>query len=130
MLAIVVFPIPGGPHNIIEGTLLPAMAVRSMLPFPVRCSWPTRSFKLSGRSRSASGGSDIEKILSTVAYSLFIRNKRKHIFQSYGRLPIVQFNDNAIPLCSPRLQQRIDQYLLVALCAFSVPKLLGAKAAF
>jgi hypothetical protein len=35
--AIVVFPVPGGPQSIIEGIFPCSIAVRKMLPFPVRC---------------------------------------------------------------------------------------------
>src|SRR4051812_1141212 len=51
----VVFPTPGGPHKIIEGNLPFSMAVRRILPFPVRCSCPTNSSSVVGRRRSANG---------------------------------------------------------------------------
>ncbi len=56
ILAIVVLPVPGGPHKIIEGTLPCSIAVRKMLPLPARCSCPTRSSSVSGRILSANGG--------------------------------------------------------------------------
>ena len=53
--AIVVLPVPGGPHRIIEASL-PAATIRPIAPSgPVRCSWPTTSSSARGRSRSASG---------------------------------------------------------------------------
>src|SRR3954469_23512667 len=55
ILAIVVLPVPGGPQRIMEGILPCSIAVRRMLPLPVRCSWPTRSSSVRGRIRSASG---------------------------------------------------------------------------
>ena len=51
----VVLPTPGGPHKIMEGSLPLSIAVRSMLPLPVKCSWPISSSSVVGRSRSASG---------------------------------------------------------------------------
>lgn len=56
ILAMVVLPVPGGPHKIMDGSLPCSMAVRKMLPLPVRCSWPANSSKVVGRNRSASGG--------------------------------------------------------------------------
>lgn len=55
MLAMVVFPVPGGPHRIMEGILPFSMAVRKMLFLPVRCTWPINSSSDDGRIRSASG---------------------------------------------------------------------------
>ena len=50
-----VLPVPGGPHRIIEASL-PAATIRPIAPSgPVRCSWPTISSSDVGRSRSASG---------------------------------------------------------------------------
>ena len=50
-----VLPVPGGPHRIIEESL-PAATMRPIAPSsPVRCSCPTISARLAGRSRSASG---------------------------------------------------------------------------
>src|SRR5690348_6002622 len=51
----VVLPVPGGPHRIIEGILPFSMAVRNTLPLPVRCSCPTKSSNVCGRIRSANG---------------------------------------------------------------------------
>lgn len=58
MLAMVVFPVPGGPHKIMDGILPFSIAVRRMLLLPVRCSWPINSSNDEGRIRSARGGSD------------------------------------------------------------------------
>src|SRR5262245_33298409 len=52
----VVLPEPGGPHRIIECGLPDSNAVRSGLPGPSRCFWPTTSSSVRGRSFSASGG--------------------------------------------------------------------------
>ena len=53
--AMLVLPVPGGPHRIIEASL-PAATIRPIAPSgPVRCSWPTISSSERGRSRSASG---------------------------------------------------------------------------
>src|SRR5436190_22791799 len=56
ILAMVVLPTPGGPHKIIDGTTPWSIALRNILPFPVRCSCPVRSLREAGLSRSASGG--------------------------------------------------------------------------
>ena len=56
--AIVVLPVPGGPHRIIDDSR-PAATIRPIAPSaPVRCSCPTTSPARCGRSRSASGASD------------------------------------------------------------------------
>ena len=53
--ATVVLPVPGGPQKIIEPSE-PARIMRVSAPSsPVRCSWPTTSDSVDGRSRSASG---------------------------------------------------------------------------
>ena len=53
--AMLVFPVPGGPHRIIEARR-PAATIRPIAPSgPVRCSWPTTSARVLGRRRSASG---------------------------------------------------------------------------
>ena len=53
--AMLVLPVPGGPHRIIEDRR-PAATIRPIAPSgPVRCSWPTTSPSVAGRSRSASG---------------------------------------------------------------------------
>ena len=53
--AIVVLPLPGGPHRMIDGSA-PAASIRlSILSGPSRCSWPTTSSRLRGRIRSANG---------------------------------------------------------------------------
>jgi len=51
----VVLPTPGGPHKIMEGILPCSMAVRRILPLPVRCCWPANPFSVGGRRRSAKG---------------------------------------------------------------------------
>src|SRR5438034_3104643 len=53
--ASVVFPTPGGPHRIIECGLPARSATHSARPSPSRCSCPTMSWTLFGRSFSASG---------------------------------------------------------------------------
>src|SRR4029450_2151873 len=53
--ASVVFPEPGGPQRIIEGSSPVSIASRSTRPGPSRCSWPTISSSERGRIRSASG---------------------------------------------------------------------------
>ena len=58
MLAIVVLPVPGGPHKIMEGIFPFSMDLRNTLPAPVRCSCPTKSFKVCGRIRSANGAEE------------------------------------------------------------------------
>jgi hypothetical protein len=55
ILAMVVLPVPGGPHKIRDGIFPPSMAVRRMLPLSARCSWPTKSSRVCGLSRSANG---------------------------------------------------------------------------
>ncbi len=55
ILAMVVLPTPGGPHKIMEGSLPLSIAVRRMLPLPVKCSWPFSSSSVVGRRRSANG---------------------------------------------------------------------------
>ena len=43
-----VLPVPGGPHRIIDDSL-PAATIRPIAPSaPVRCSWPTTSSRLAG----------------------------------------------------------------------------------
>jgi hypothetical protein len=55
IFAIVVLPVPGGPQSIIEGILPCSIAVRKMLPLPVRCCCPESSSSVVGLMRSASG---------------------------------------------------------------------------
>src|SRR5262249_45092428 len=53
--AMLVLPVPGGPHRIIDANL-PAATIRPIAPSgPVRCSCPTTSWSAGGRSWSASG---------------------------------------------------------------------------
>ena len=57
-----VLPVPGGPHRIIEDSL-PAATIRPIAPSgPVRCSCPTTSSSVAGRSRSASGASSPRRV--------------------------------------------------------------------
>ena len=53
--ASVVFPVPGGPHRIIEWRSPDSIATRRRRPGPRRCACPTNSSRLRGRIRSASG---------------------------------------------------------------------------
>src|SRR5216684_434923 len=53
--ASVVLPVPGGPQKIREPRSSRSIWVRSGLPGPTRCSWPTNSSSVRGRMRSASG---------------------------------------------------------------------------
>jgi hypothetical protein len=55
MWAMVVFPVPGAPQRIMDGILPCSMAVRKMLPLPVRCCCPTSSSNVDGLTRSAKG---------------------------------------------------------------------------
>ena len=53
--AMVVFPVPGGPNRIIDGDRSSSIARRSADPGPSTCCCPTRSSRVDGRSRTASG---------------------------------------------------------------------------
>ena len=53
--AMVVLPVPGGPHRITDDSRSASMRTRSGLPEPSRCCWPTTSSSDRGRSRAASG---------------------------------------------------------------------------
>ena len=53
--ASVVLPTPGGPQKIIEVIRSLSMRRRSIFPCPKRCSCPTKSSSVRGRTRSASG---------------------------------------------------------------------------
>jgi len=55
MWASVVFPVPGGPQRISDGSDFPAAMRASSLPGPRRCPWPANSSKVFGLIRSASG---------------------------------------------------------------------------
>ena len=55
ILASVVFPTPGGPQNIMEDIWSRSISCLNILPFPRRCSWPTKSSKEEGLNRLASG---------------------------------------------------------------------------
>ena len=55
MYASVVFPVPGGPQNIIDG-IFPDSKNFLIGPFsPVRCSWPMRSSRVRGLYFDAKG---------------------------------------------------------------------------
>ena len=53
--AIVVFPVPAGPHRMSEGRWPPSSSEVSAFPGPNRWRCPTSSSKLRGRIRVASG---------------------------------------------------------------------------
>ena len=53
--ASVVFPTPGGPQKIIDGTLSFAIIPRRTFPSPIKCPCPATSSRVRGLSRSASG---------------------------------------------------------------------------
>jgi hypothetical protein len=53
----VVLPLPGGPHRMIDGSRPPSTSRRSGAPGPSRPAWPTTSSRAPGRIRSASGRS-------------------------------------------------------------------------
>ncbi len=53
--AMVVLPVPGGPHRMTDDSRSASINVRSGRPAPSRSSWPTTSSRVVGRSRAASG---------------------------------------------------------------------------
>ena len=53
--AMVVLPVPGGPHRMQLCGWPDSKAMRNGMPSPSRCCWPTTSASACGRSRSASG---------------------------------------------------------------------------
>ena len=53
--AIVVFPVPGGPHSSSDIDWSPSISRRSGAPAARSCSWPTSSSRVRGRIRTASG---------------------------------------------------------------------------
>ena len=53
--ASVVFPVPGGPHRMIDESRSVSISARSGAPGPTRCRWPTMSSSVCGRMRAASG---------------------------------------------------------------------------
>ena len=53
--ASVVLPVPGGPQRITDDSRSASISARSGRPGPSRCSWPTMSSSVRGRSRAASG---------------------------------------------------------------------------
>jgi hypothetical protein len=55
--AMVVLPVPGGPHRITDIGLVAVTSWRSGLPGASRCSWPTSSSRPAGRMRTGSGES-------------------------------------------------------------------------
>src|SRR5258708_7489032 len=73
--ASVVFPVPGGPHKINDGIAVPpSIKRRNTRPSPTSCSWPTNSFSVRGRMRSASGAAVAERALELCG-SLISGNK-------------------------------------------------------
>ena len=54
-LASVVFPVPGGPHRMIDDSRSASIRARSGAPGPSRWGWPTISSSVRGRIRAASG---------------------------------------------------------------------------
>src|SRR5437763_1776020 len=55
--AMVVLPLPGGPHRITDIGAAPVTSCRSGAPGASRWSWPTSSSRVRGRIRTASGAS-------------------------------------------------------------------------
>ena len=53
--AMVVLPVPGGPHSTTDESRSASMSTRSGRPGPRSCSWPTTSSRDRGRRRAASG---------------------------------------------------------------------------
>lgn len=53
--ASVVFPTPGGPHNIMEEIWSLSIISLRNFPGPTRCVWPIKSLKSLGRTRLAKG---------------------------------------------------------------------------
>ena len=53
--AMVVFPVPGGPHSSNDMGWSPSISWRSGEPAARSCSWPTSSSRVRGRIRTASG---------------------------------------------------------------------------
>jgi hypothetical protein len=54
-IAIVVLPVPGGPHSTTDSGASPSTSRRSGAPRASRCAWPTTSSSVRGRIRTASG---------------------------------------------------------------------------
>ena len=63
MFASVVFPTPGGPQKIMEGTASASIMRRSGRPGASSCACPTNSSSVSGRMRAASGRVSIRSAL-------------------------------------------------------------------
>ena len=61
--AIVVLPVPGGPHSTTDDSRSDSISVRSGRPGPTECSWPTTSSSDRGRSRAASGARSPQALL-------------------------------------------------------------------
>ena len=56
----VVFPLPGGPHRMIdENNRSASMARRNNRPCPTISFWPINSFRVRGRMRAANGASSL-----------------------------------------------------------------------
>ena len=74
--AAVVFPVPGGPKNIMLGSL-PVAAMRLSIPrSPTSSACPAISSKLSGRRRSAAGVFPIVAIFHTEKATAHARVRR------------------------------------------------------
>ena len=56
--AIVVLPVPGGPHSSRDIDWSPSISRRSGAPSARSCSWPTSSSSVRGRIRTASGAEE------------------------------------------------------------------------
>ena len=67
IFAIVVFPVPGGPHRIKESILPPSIIRRRTAPSPTRCSCPTKPSKSLGLKRSAKGRAIKQFLISSDA---------------------------------------------------------------
>src|SRR5215203_6680026 len=72
--AIVVFPVPGGPHRISDIGASPSTSRRSGVPGPSRCRWPTTSSSVRGRIRTASGA--VAATASSAAASNSVTRRR------------------------------------------------------
>src|SRR3546814_2962466 len=89
--AIVVLPVPGGPQRMIDDNC-PAATMRPIAPSgPVRCSCPTTSARLLGRSRSARGAGPAAP-LSGVAAGVSSPNRSAAIGSAHALLLAAQAN--------------------------------------
>ena len=65
--AIVVLPVPGGPHRITEERRSPSISARSGRPGASRSRWPTTSSSVWGRRRAAKGARDCSRSSAAAA---------------------------------------------------------------